>query len=95
LKIVIDFLKSTGIFNDTLIIIMSDHGENFNLTQLKINDEIPCGSHGVTLYDAELRIPLIYIGSRLPGCVAIIKKSFSGILRRAATGNLPFSINML
>jgi len=29
------------------------------------------------------------------GCVAIIKKSFYGILRRAATGNLPFSINML
>jgi hypothetical protein len=42
-------------------------------------------------------------GSRRPhaGCVAIIKKSFYGILRRAATGNpkdsvnLPFSINML
>ena len=65
LKIVIDFLKSTDIFSDTLIIIMSDHGENFNLTQLKINDEIPCGSHGVTLYDAELRIPLIISGAGL------------------------------
>ena len=37
----------------------------------------------------------IIIGAGKTGCVAIIKKSFSGILRRAATGNLPFSINNL
>jgi arylsulfatase A-like enzyme len=64
-KRVIDFLKSSGILDETLIIIISDHGENFSSSLLKKNDDIPCGSHGTTLYDAELKIPLIISGAGL------------------------------
>ena len=72
MKLVIDFLKSAGIFNDTLIIVMSDHGENFNPNQLKINEGNPCGSHGETLYDCELKIPLILTGAGIPSAGMVI-----------------------
>jgi arylsulfatase A-like enzyme len=73
-KRVIDFLKSSGILDETLIIIISDHGENFSSSLLKKNDEIPCGSHGTTLYDAELKIPLIISGAGLHPVVKTINE---------------------
>jgi arylsulfatase A-like enzyme len=63
LKRLMNFLKSERIFDDTLIIVMSDHGENFNPDHLKSNEGNPCGSHGETLYDCELKIPLIMTGA--------------------------------
>lgn len=68
---IIEILKTEGIFKDTLIIIMSDHGENFNTQYLKINETSSCGAHGVTLYDAELRIPLIFSGAGIPSGITI------------------------
>lgn len=66
-----EILKTEGILKDTLIIVMSDHGENFDTQYLKINETSSCGAHGVSLYDAELRIPLIFSGAGMPSGIAI------------------------
>ncbi len=54
----IAFLRSQGLHDNTLIIITSDHGENFNRLKKDINGE-SVGTHGYTLYDSETRIPLV------------------------------------
>ena len=58
----IEWLKKEKLFGDTIIIITSDHGENFSL---KDRENIP-GMHGVTLYDSEIQVPLI-IGGAIDG----------------------------
>jgi len=49
----IDFLRDKGIFDNTLLIITSDHGENFG--------EHGLASHQFCLYDSLLHVPLIMI----------------------------------
>ena len=46
-----DFLKSSELFDNTMIIITADHGENFGRHNLI--------GHGLCLYDDVLKIPLI------------------------------------
>ncbi len=55
----LDYLKSTGLFENTLIIITSDHGENFRYKY----KEHEWGHHGTSLYDPEIHVPLIIGGS--------------------------------
>ncbi|RKY19708.1 MAG: hypothetical protein DRQ55_09985 [Planctomycetota bacterium] len=50
-------LKDIGRWEDTLLIVVSDHGESFFDHDLHVG-------HGLTLKDAEMRVPLIV---RLPG----------------------------
>jgi len=57
----IDWLKKNGLFEKTLIIITSDHGENFDRLRTKEG----AGSHGNTLYDSEIHVPLI-LGGAVP-----------------------------
>lgn len=52
----IDFLKRIGCYDQTLIILLSDHGEQF----FEHGEQ----GHGMSLYDEELRVPLIV---KLPG----------------------------
>lgn len=47
----VDFLQEAGIFDNTLLIITSDHGENFGDHGLAV--------HPLCLYDSLLRVPLI------------------------------------
>ncbi|MCH7958633.1 MAG: sulfatase [Candidatus Hydrogenedentes bacterium] len=47
----IDALKELGLYEDTLIIVLSDHGEEFG--------ERGGEHHGTTLHEEQLRIPLI------------------------------------
>lgn len=54
----IDWLKKNRLFEKTLVIITSDHGENFD--RIRTVEEI--GSHGNTLYDSETQVPLILGG---------------------------------
>lgn len=61
----IDWLKKNRLFEKTLVIITSDHGENFD--RIRTVEEI--GSHGNTLYDSETQVPLI-----LGGCAPFNKK---------------------
>lgn len=69
----IEWLKKEKLFDNTIIIITSDHGENFSL---KDRENIP-GMHGVTLYDSEIQVPLI-IGGAIDGKNgAVIKKQVS------------------
>ena len=49
----IDFLKRKGIFENTLLIITSDHGENFG--------EHGLASHQFCLYDSLIHVPLIMV----------------------------------
>jgi arylsulfatase A-like enzyme len=51
-----DALRERGVYDDTLIIVTSDHGEEFG--------EHGGFWHGTTLYDEQLRVPLIV---KLPG----------------------------
>ncbi len=55
-------LRELGIWDDTMIVITSDHGENFL-------DEGVYAGHGVFLHDAEIRVPLIvkFPGNRFGG----------------------------
>jgi arylsulfatase A-like enzyme len=57
----ISWLKKCGLFEKTLVIITSDHGENFDRLRTKEG----AGSHGNTLYDSEIHVPLI-LGGAVP-----------------------------
>lgn len=63
--LVIEQLKKENIYDDSLVIIMSDHGENFSKDLIGIEEDNYCGSHGTTLYDTELKIPLIFSGGAI------------------------------
>jgi arylsulfatase A-like enzyme len=52
-----DELRSAGMWDDTLIVVTSDHGEEFG-------EHGKVGAHSHTLYDELLRVPLIL---RMPG----------------------------
>lgn len=54
----LEWLKKNGLFEKTLVIITSDHGENFDY--LRKNPE--AGSHGLTLFDVETHVPLLFGG---------------------------------
>lgn len=47
-----DSLRSAGLWDDSLIIVTSDHGESF------LDHGIYCG-HGLTLFEEEVHVPLI------------------------------------
>lgn len=53
-----DWLKKNGLYEDMIIIITSDHGENFDF----VKKEGDTGSHGKTLYESEVHIPMIIKG---------------------------------
>ncbi len=56
-----DELRSRGVYDDTMIIVTSDHGEAFG--------EHGSKGHGHTLYDEEIRVPLLvkYPGASVRG----------------------------
>jgi arylsulfatase A-like enzyme len=54
----LDSLKKLGLSDKTILILTSDHGENFNFVNTSINS----GRHGRTLYESEVKIPLIIGG---------------------------------
>ncbi len=57
-----DKLSELGIKDDTLIVIVSDHGECFgehNFSDFGYEDDRACVFHGKTLYDEEMHVPLI------------------------------------
>jgi len=65
-------LKNLSIFDNTIIIITSDHGERFDLTPEELKNHANVGMHGHTLYNCELKVPLIIGGwSKLPGRVRL------------------------
>ena len=65
-------LKNLSLFNNTIIIITSDHGERFDLTPEELKIHVDAGTHGDTLYNCELKVPLIIGGwSKLPGRVRL------------------------
>ena len=51
LRKVFEFLKQKGLIHNTIIIILSDHGENFG--------EHNWWGHGVNLYNSDLYVPLL------------------------------------
>ncbi len=51
-------LKDAGRYDDTLIIVVGDHGEGFG-----DHDEL---EHGFLLYNSTLRVPLIFSSPRAP-----------------------------
>ncbi|GMU93033.1 MAG: hypothetical protein AMXMBFR4_20910 [Candidatus Hydrogenedentota bacterium] len=63
-KKVLDVLRDQGVYDHTLIIISSDHGE-------ELYDHHGYFGHGASLYDGVLRVPLIL---RLPGTIPAGKR---------------------
>jgi arylsulfatase A-like enzyme len=57
----LDGLKKLGLSDKTILVLTSDHGENFNFVNTLINS----GMHGRTLYEPEVRIPLIIGGTEM------------------------------
>jgi arylsulfatase A-like enzyme len=55
----VDWLKQEGIYNQTIIVFTSDHGEQFR--------EHGATLHGHTLYEEEIRIPLILLTHTIHG----------------------------
>ncbi len=67
----VDFLHENDVFDNTCLIVTSDHGENFGEHGLAV--------HPLCLYDSLLRVPLIIScpvlipqGGRLPGLVSLV-----------------------
>jgi arylsulfatase A-like enzyme len=56
----IEALKEKGIYSNTLLIITSDHGETFRF----MAPDAPSGDHGISLYDDEIKVPLIIGGAK-------------------------------
>lgn len=52
------WLEKNNILENTLVIITSDHGENFDY----IEPGALSGEHGITMYDEEIKVPLIIGG---------------------------------
>lgn len=72
---VIKLLKETDLYNDTLIIVTSDHGEAFGEKHGKISER----DHGFHLYDTTLHVPLIIklpneknVANRIPNLVQLL-----------------------
>lgn len=62
------FLKSSGLWKNTLLIVTSDHGEEFMEHNLL--------THGGNLYDTLIHIPLII---KMPGSSELIAKRIDGL----------------
>lgn len=56
-------LEARGLLDNTLVIVTSDHGEEFA--------EHAVFTHGNTLYDASLRVPLVIAGPNVPRGVRV------------------------
>lgn len=57
----LDRLAEKGLADRTIVILTSDHGESFSERQSG-----PVG-HGVTLFDDELHVPLVFVGPGIAG----------------------------
>jgi arylsulfatase A-like enzyme len=72
----IKVLKEQGLYDNTIILITADHGERFDLMpqELKLHPNV--GIHGHSLYDCEIKIPLIIGGwKKLPKGIRIDKQT--------------------
>jgi arylsulfatase A-like enzyme/Tfp pilus assembly protein PilF len=67
---VIDALKKRGLYDNSLVILLGDHGESLGEHGEK--------THGLFIYDATVRIPLIF---KLPGATAARGRRIAGPLR--------------
>jgi len=63
-KKVLDVLKEHGVYDNTLVMISADHGE-------ELNDHHKYYGHGASVYDGVLRVPLI---ARLPNVIPAGKR---------------------
>jgi arylsulfatase A-like enzyme/Tfp pilus assembly protein PilF len=66
----IDSLKQKGMYDNTLIVLLGDHGEGLG--------EHGESTHGFFIYDSTLRVPMIF---KLPGASAPRGRRISGPLR--------------
>ncbi|UCF36361.1 MAG: sulfatase, partial [Acidobacteriota bacterium] len=60
---IFDFLEERGLMEDTLIVLLSDHGES-----LGEHDEF---THGIFIYESTMRIPMVVAGPGIPGGVTV------------------------
>jgi arylsulfatase A-like enzyme len=64
---VVDAIAAAGLADDTLIVLLADHGEAFFVHSYQGQK---LGWHGQTLYDEVMRVPLVIVGKGLtPGRV--------------------------
>jgi len=73
------WLEKKGLLENSMVIITSDHGEDFdNLKLIKSsNEDQYVGTHGRTLYDNVLRVPLIIGGMQQFNNRGVIEKQVS------------------
>lgn len=69
----LDALSAQGLLDDTIVVVFSDHGEEFadhrgdgRLVQAKDPDQFDFG-HGMTLYQEQLHVPLVVWHPQLAG----------------------------
>jgi len=84
----LDFLRRSSDWENTIVIVTSDHGEEFG--------EHGRYSHGKDLYRETLHVPLIIAGPKIPrgfriSHVVATQELFSTVLDLAGGGNTPFS----
>ena len=54
----LEALRADGLLDETLVVIMSDHGEGFDDDHVRL--------HGRTLFDDVLHVPLVFVGPDIP-----------------------------
>jgi glucan phosphoethanolaminetransferase (alkaline phosphatase superfamily) len=82
----VDWLKQEGIYNQTVVVFTSDHGEQFR--------EHGATLHGHTLYEEEIRIPLILLTHTIRGYyddVPVIAADMAPTTNAAAISNVTSS----
>jgi arylsulfatase A-like enzyme len=59
---IVDAIDAAGLADDTLIVLVADHGEGFFVHSYR-GEKL--GWHGQSLYDEVLRVPMIFVGKGL------------------------------
>jgi choline-sulfatase len=68
IKKLVEFLKEKNLYEDTLIILTADHGENFGEHDFFFQ-------HGASLYETSLKVPLIFkFPKKIPADVKVHKR---------------------
>ena len=64
LKELVGMLEASGLQDDTVVVVLADHGEDFR--EVRETERGPVGFHGQCLLQTVLHVPLILVGPGLP-----------------------------
>lgn len=55
----LDWLETEGLLAESLVIVTSDHGENFRMDSLQVESKAKARGHGYAYYEDDVHVPLV------------------------------------